>query len=107
MLTRTNLSGLLAMTAVLGALSAAAQTSISYGKITAVKPVTVEQAGPQVGGALFGGMVGLATGSGKSGSNKALRAAAGGLAGQQAAKAASSKQAFEYTVLIRGATTTV
>jgi outer membrane lipoprotein SlyB len=95
------------MVSVLVASSAAAQTSISYGKITAVKPVTVSQTEPQAGGALVGGMLGLATGSGQSGSNRALRAAAGGVAGQQAARLASSKQVFEYTVLMRDTTTTV
>ena len=96
---------LFAIAAVLGACSAAAQTNVSYGKITAVKPVTVTQSGPQAGGALVGGMIGLATGSGQSSSNRALRAAAGGVAGQQVARAASSKQALEYTVLMRGTTT--
>ena len=83
-----------------------AQTSVSYGKITAVKPVTVENTQAQVGGALFGGVIGLATGRGQSGSNRALRAAAGGVAGQQVGKLASSKQAFEYTILMGGKSTT-
>jgi len=104
--TRTNRLCVLAMVVALSALPAVAQTSVTYGKITAVKPVTVTQSGPQAGGALVGGMVGLATGSGQSSSNRALRAAVGGVAGQQAARLASSRQAFEYTVLMRGTTTT-
>jgi outer membrane lipoprotein SlyB len=106
MRTRSNPLRFLAIAAVLCACSAAAQTNVSYGKITAVKPVTVTaQPGAQPAGALVGGMIGLATGSGQSSSNRALRAAAGGVAGQQAARLASSKQAFEYTVLTRGTTT--
>lgn len=86
--------------------AATAQTSITYGKITAVKPVAVENAQAQGAGALVGGTIGLVSGSGQSGSNKALRAVAGGVAGQKIAKQASSKQAFEYTILVAGKTTT-
>ena len=83
-----------------------AQTSVTYGKITAVKPVPVESVPAQTGGALVGGMIGLASGRGQSNSNKALRAVAGGAAGKQVGKAAGSKQAFEYTILMGGKTTT-
>ncbi len=84
-----------------------ANTAVSYGKITAVKPVKVENPSAQAGGALVGGVIGLVSGRGHSGSNQALRAVGGGVAGQQVAKLASSKQAFEYTILVGGATTTV
>ena len=104
--TRSNRPRLFAIAAVLGVCSVAAQTNVSYGKITAVKSVTVAaEPGAQAGGALVGGMIGLATGSGQSSSNKALRAAVGGAAGQRVARAASSRPAFEYTVLLRGTTT--
>jgi outer membrane lipoprotein SlyB len=83
-----------------------AQTGVSYGKITAVKLLTVENAQAQTGGALVGGAIGLLSGRGHSSSNKALRAVAGGVAGQQVAKLASSKQAFEYTILMGGTSTT-
>jgi outer membrane lipoprotein SlyB len=83
----------------------AAQTTVSYGKITAVKTVTQENAQAQTGGALVGGTIGLISGRGQSSSNKALRSVAGGVAGQQIAKHASAKQAFEYTVLVAGKTT--
>jgi outer membrane lipoprotein SlyB len=85
---------------------AIAQTGVSYGKITAVKPVSVENAQAQGAGALVGGTLGLISGRGQSGSNRALRAVAGGVAGQQIAKHASSKQAFEYTILMGGKSTT-
>ena len=70
---------------------AMAQASIIYGKITAVKPVTVDNKQAQVAGALVGGTIGLIS---------------GGVAGQQIAKRASSKQAFEYTILVGGKSTT-
>jgi outer membrane lipoprotein SlyB len=78
-----------------------AQTSVSYGKITAVKPVAIST-GAEAGGALVGGMMGVVSGRGQSGSNRALRAAAGGVAGQQVGKRAGSRQAFEYTILMAG-----
>ncbi len=56
---------------------------------------------------MVGGVIGLASGRGQSGSNKALRTVAGGVAGQQVGKLASSKQAFEYTILTGATTTTV
>jgi len=84
---------------------AAAQTSVSYGKITAVKPVSVANSSAQTGGALVGGMIGLISGRGHSGSNQALRTVGGGVAGQQIAKMASTKQAFEYTILMGGTST--
>ena len=85
--------------------AATAQTSVSYGKITAVKPVAVENAKAQGAGALAGGTIGLVSGRGQSGSNQALRGVAGGVAGQQVAKRASTKQAFEYTLLMAGNST--
>lgn len=101
-------SRVLILAAVAAACSvASAQTSVAYGKITAVKPVPVESVPAQTGGALIGGMMGLASGRGQSNSNKALRAVAGGAAGKQVGKAAGSKQAFEYTILIGQSTTTV
>ena len=81
---------------------AMAQASINYGKITAVKPVTVDNKQAQVAGALVGGTIGLISGRDRSGSNQALRTIGGGVAGQQIAKRASSKQAFEYTILVGG-----
>jgi hypothetical protein len=78
---------------------------VTYGKITAVKPVSVENSQAQVAGAVVGGTLGLISGRHQSSSNKALRAAAGGVAGQQLAKQASGKQAFEYTVLVGGRST--
>jgi outer membrane lipoprotein SlyB len=101
-------SGFVILAALLAAsFPAWASTTVGYGKITAVKPVKVESSQAQVGGALVGGAIGLLSGRGQSGSNQALRAVGGGVAGQQVGRLASSKQAFEYTILIGGATTTV
>jgi outer membrane lipoprotein SlyB len=84
---------------------ASAQSSVSYGRITAVQPVTTASSGAQTAGALVGGTIGLASGSGQSGSNRALRAVGGGFAGQQVGRLASQQQSFEYTVLIGGTRT--
>jgi len=91
--------------ALCAAASAGAQTSVSHGKITAVKPVTVENARAQTGGALVGGALGLILSRGNSSSSNVLGAVGGGVAGQQLGKLASSKQAFEYTILMDGKST--
>jgi outer membrane lipoprotein SlyB len=85
---------------------ACAQTSVTYGKITAVKPVAVENSQAQTAGAVIGGTLGLISGRRQSGSGRVLSAVGGGVAGQQLAKLASTKQAFEYTVLVGGRSTT-
>jgi len=84
---------------------ASAQSSVSYGRITAVQPVTTASSGAQTTGALVGGTLGLVSGSGQSGSNRALRAVGGGFAGQQVGRLASQQQQFEYTVLLGGTST--
>jgi outer membrane lipoprotein SlyB len=84
---------------------ASAQSRVSYGRITAVQPVTTANSGAQTAGALVGGTIGLASGSGQSSSNRALRAVGGSFAGQQVGRMASSQQSFEYTVLLGGTST--
>jgi hypothetical protein len=56
-------------------------------------------------GTVVGGGIGLATGSGQSGSNRALRTAVGATAGRSVGNMASRSQAFEYTVLVGGTNT--
>ncbi|MFN7570290.1 MAG: hypothetical protein ACK5TK_02360 [Betaproteobacteria bacterium] len=85
--------------------AAAAQTSVSYGRITAVRQVTVDNARAQTGGALIGGALGVASGSGQSGSNRALRGIGGAAVGNRVGGAMGSQQAFEYTVLLGGTNT--
>jgi outer membrane lipoprotein SlyB len=82
-----------------------AQSSVTYGRITAVSLVTETNTRAQTGGALVGGTLGLISGSGQSSSNRALRAVGGGVAGQQLARMGSNRQAFEYTVLLGGTST--
>lgn len=85
--------------------SALAQSSISYGRITAVQMITESDARARTGGAIIGGTLGAAVGSGRSGSNRALGGVGGAFAGSQIGRLASQRQAFEYTVLLGGTQT--
>jgi outer membrane lipoprotein SlyB len=85
---------------------AGAQSRVQYGRITSVVPTTVTNTSAQTVGTLVGGGVGLASGSGQSGSNRALRTLGGAAAGRGVTNLATRSQAFEYTVLIDGTTTT-
>jgi outer membrane lipoprotein SlyB len=90
---------------VLAAQVAHAQARVQYGRITAVSAVTDTSTTSQNVGMVVGGALGLASGSGQSGSNRALRAAAGGTAGRMVGGRMNQTQAFEYTVLIGGTNT--
>jgi hypothetical protein len=83
-----------------------AQTRVQYGRITNVVATTVNNSTSQNVGTLVGGGVGLATGSGQSSSNRALRVLGGAAAGRGVGTLSGQSQAFEYTVLIGGTTTT-
>ncbi|MBK9116062.1 MAG: hypothetical protein IPM22_10605 [Betaproteobacteria bacterium] len=84
--------------ALTGASGAAlAQSSVTYGRITAVQMVTESDARARTGGAIIGGTLGAAVGSGRSGSNRALGGVGGAFAGSQIGRLASQRQAFEYT----------
>lgn len=85
--------------------NAASAQSVTYGRITAVNLVSQEDVRAQTGGAIVGGALGAALGSGRSGSNRALGGIGGAFAGQQLARMATQRQAFEYTVLIGGTST--
>jgi outer membrane lipoprotein SlyB len=96
--------------AVLAALTlfaeaANAQSRVQYGRITAVNAVTVNDATGTNVGRLVGGGIGLASGSGQSSSNRALRTLGGAAAGGAVGNMASRSQAFEYTVLVGGTNT--
>jgi len=84
---------------------AQAQTRVQYGRVTAVQPTTVTDSTGRNVGTLVGGGVGLATGSGQSSSNRALRGVVGARAGSSVGNMATRSQAFEYTVLIGGTNT--
>ena len=94
---------LLAMT--LGTQMAQAQSRVQYGRITNVTATTVTDSTARNVGTLVGGGVGLASGSGQSGSNRALRTVGGAAAGRGVGNLAGRSQAFEYTVLIGGTST--
>jgi outer membrane lipoprotein SlyB len=82
-----------------------AQSRVQYGRITNAVATTVNNQTAQTVGTLVGGGVGLASGSGQSGSNRALRTLGGAAAGRGISNLATRSQAFEYTVLIDGTTT--
>jgi len=92
-----------ALAALCGA--ASAQTSVNYGRITAVNLVTEQNRAAQTGGAILGGALGAASGSNRSSGTRALRAGGGVLAGQQLGRIATQRQTFEYTILIDGTST--
>jgi len=98
-------TALMALALALTAQTAYAQTRVQYGRITAVVPTTVNDSTSRNVGTVVGGGVGLATGSGQSGSNRALRTAVGATAGRNVGNMAGRSQAFEYTVLIGGSST--
>jgi outer membrane lipoprotein SlyB len=82
-----------------------AQTSVSYGRITAVNLITEASSGAQTGGAILGGALGASSASNRSSSTRIARGLAGGLAGQQIGRVATQRQTFEYTILIGGTST--
>lgn len=97
-------AGLLAI--ALSPATTEAQSRVQYGRITNVTPTTVNNATHQNVGTLVGGSVGLISGSGQSGSNRALRTVGGAAAGRGVGTLTGREQAFEYTVLVAGGTTT-
>lgn len=82
-----------------------AQTNVTYGRITAVRVVDIQNQGAQATGTLIGGALGVASGSGQSRSNRALRGVGGAAVGSRLAGAAGSSTGFEYTVLLGGTNT--
>ncbi len=90
---------------VLVAGEANAQTTVSYGRITAVRQVNIQNEGAQAAGTLVGGALGVASGSGQSRSNRALRGVGGAAVGSRVGAAAGSSTGFQYTVLLGGTNT--
>jgi len=102
----TRRAGLLAAVALTLAAGAAwAQTTVNYGRITAVNLVTEQNRAAQTGGAIVGGALGAASARNRSGGTAALRAGGGVLAGQQLGRVLTQRQTFEYTILIGGTST--
>jgi outer membrane lipoprotein SlyB len=100
------LASVAALSTAFFALEAVAST-VSYGRITAVRQVNLENQGAQAAGTLVGGALGVASGSGQSRSNRALRGIGGAAVGGRVAGAAGSSTGFEYTVLIGNQTTRI
>ena len=92
---------------VVMATEAIAQSRIDYGRITAVRQVNLQNQGAQTAGTLVGGALGVASGSGQSSSNRALRGLGGAAVGSRVAGAASGTTGFEYTVLVGNQTTRI
>jgi hypothetical protein len=65
-----------------------------------VRQVDIQNPGAQSAGTIVGGALGVASGSGQSRSNRALRGLGGAAVGSRVAGAAGSSTGFEYTVLI-------
>lgn len=84
---------------------ASAQTSVNYGRVTAVTLVTEQNRAAQTGGAILGGALGAASASNRSSGTAALRAGGGVFAGQQLGRVMTQRQTFEYTILIGGTST--
>ena len=92
-------------TGLLAASAFAQNSTITHGRITAVRQVDLQNQGAQTTGAVVGGLLGVASGSGQSGSNRALRGLGGAAVGSRVAGAAGSSTGFEYTILIDGTNT--
>ena len=92
---------------VVMATDAIAQSRIDYGRITAVRQVNLQNQGAQTAGTLVGGALGVASGSGQSSSNRALRGLGGAAVGSRVAGAAVRPTGFEYTVLVGNQTTRI
>ena len=87
---------------------AATVMAVSYGTITGVNQQARDTSGGATGGALLGGIVGLASGSGRSRSNRTLRALGGAAVGSAAGRTMAQGTEMVYTVdLVSGGTVRV
>ena len=102
-------AGLLTGSILLAGNAQATQLSaVAYGTISAVSKQEKDTSGGKTGGAIVGGLLGLATGRGKSKSNKALRGIGGAAAGGAVGGAMASGTEMAYTVdLVGGGTVRV
>ena len=83
-------------------------SAVAYGKITNVSQQEKDTSGAKTGGAILGGVIGLYSGKGKSGSNKALRTLGGAAAGGAVSGSMARGTIMVYTVnLVNGGTVRV
>jgi outer membrane lipoprotein SlyB len=91
-----------------GSAQAATVMAVSYGTITGINQQARDTSGGSTGGALLGGVVGLASGSGRSRSNRALRTLGGAAVGSAAGRTMAQGTEMVYTVdLVNGGTVRV
>jgi outer membrane lipoprotein SlyB len=91
-----------------GSVQASTIMSVSYGTITGINQQERDTSGGATGGAVVGGLVGLATGRGRSRSNRALRTLGGAAVGSAAGRTMARGTEMVYTVdLVRGGTVRV
>lgn len=91
-----------------GTVQAANLMSVAYGTITGVAQQERDTSGGSTAGAVLGGLAGLASGSGQSRSNRALRALGGGAIGSAAGRTMARGTDMVYTVsLVSGGTVRV
>ena len=82
--------------------------SVVYGTVTAVGQQEMDTSSSAREGAIVGGLIGFATGSGQSGSNRALRTLAEGAVGSAATRTAARGTDTVLTVgLVEGGTARV
>ena len=83
-------------------------SAVAYGTISAVSKQENDTSGGKTGGAIIGGLLGLATSSGRSTGTKLLRSGVGAAAGSAVGGAAASGTEMAYTVdLVGGGTVRV
>jgi len=88
-----------------GSLQAATMMAVAYGTITGIGQQERDTSGGSRGGAIVGGLAGLASGSGQSRSNRALRTLGGGALGSAAGRTMARGTDTVYTVtLVEGGT---
>ena len=83
-------------------------SAVAYGTISAVSKQEKDTSDGKTGGAIIGGIIGLATSSGRSTGTKVLRSGVGAAAGSAVGGAAASGTEMAYTVdLVGGGTVRV
>jgi outer membrane lipoprotein SlyB len=88
-----------------GSLQAASLMAVAYGTVTGISQQERDTSSGSRGGAIVGGLAGFASGSGRSGSNRALRTLAGGAGGSALGRTMARGTETVYTVsLVEGGT---
>lgn len=109
MLLKITYAGLLTGSVLLAGIAQAAELSaVAYGTISAVSQQKKDTSGGKTGGAIIGGLLGLATSSGRSTGTTLLRSGVGAAGGAAVGGAAASGTEMAYTVdLVGGGTVRV